>query len=1262
MKMNKKKLKKLFRDPKSFIFDSKILKRKKNHGKKKTIGFIIIGENSPQLEVSIDSLKNCINFNPNLIGLVDKSNDFAEDISSEINKQIKKINCDYIKIIFPGDTLASDFIVNFNAGIDDNTIEPIIFHSYTHNLESRNTDPILTSLKTNKNDKNRLEVEAIFPMLNNLIFSSEVLMGEYDFINSSDILIQMTNCINILMNGNASTNTLWLENVYSSNFTESRLDAILQESLRCPIKLISFMEKINDKLLLNKSSSFIERSVFYAVHSLIILLLKNKKADELLSDENKNDFITLLQSILKNIERKNTNSFPSSNFNHVHKIGYKKLTGEGNVPDLCYLEDYDHINKMVKLKVVSQSDSLPDIYLSGDKLLATSLKVKPLTIFNYAFSYEIFAWVHFKNINQSLSIGEKIKTNILLNGKRKPSILISDFAASHLKKLAKPLNLPLKVRLLRYISATSFMRGKFKDAWVFVDNDQRADDNAEHFYKYVKSKNENCYFLLNKNTSDWKRLKSENFNLIKFGGLLHRISLLNAKYLLSSHANPAIVNYLPKKHFIDLLNYNFIFLQHGVTKDDQSEWLNSRKIDVLVTAGVNEFEDISGRGRYRFTSKEVALTGFPRYDNLYSSDIKKKKILIMPTWRKSLAGELVRKTSKRAKNPNFSTSKFAEMWGGFLRSEKLYNLAYKHGYEVEFYPHPNLMDYIEELSIPDYVKIGDITSGNIQSVFRDCDILITDYSSVAFDVAYMKKPVLYFQFDVDSFFSEHSYSKGYYNYESHGFGPVATDIDEINIFLEKMVSSGCNMSLDYQNRVSAFFPNQDRENSSRLYKHITRKTTANTDLYTYLSYIENYLNKNEPAQANGIFNQLIKKHSIHDVIRSTYAKNILKRLYFWSELFDTDELPMSSNAKKDLLNFLSDDKEWINTCQSLSMRLKTCLCSSNIITKTESIKDALRDDLILTLQEIPEYKQTTSIEHILNLFENKKYQEIIEFLNEELLSREIIDQKFICLIRIISLINCDVINDAIAILNETSPRLNLEDKELILAHLMSKKNESHLGSLDLNAITPDKSINKLAVDTFFQLNENITENHIFEFSSVGGDLKAYNFKRLDLVYESGEYQSFLHDLRNNNFSQQYLSLVTNKEKQIDASYKTFGIEDAMTLLNNLDLDKTLPENLIMLMKTSKTISNDTFYSIIDDIIRDNTYTIESKDIYAFTLHFYKKSRPGLAKKITTTYIMKEHERFYSDGSNWSVNNDYKTLISAVAELNSAMTELNKISA
>ena len=50
-------------------------------------------------------------------------------------------------------------------------------------------------------------------------------------------------------------------------------------------------------------------------------------------------------------------------------------------------------------------------------------------------------------------------------------------------------------------------------------------------------------------------------------------------------------------------------------------------------------------------------------------------------------------------------------------------------------------------------------------------------SSVAFDFAYLGKPVIYAQFDKEEFYEKHDYKAGYFNYERDGFGEVVYDLE-----------------------------------------------------------------------------------------------------------------------------------------------------------------------------------------------------------------------------------------------------------------------------------------------------------------------------------------------------------------------------------------------------------------------------------------------------------------------------------------------------
>ena len=80
-----------------------------------------------------------------------------------------------------------------------------------------------------------------------------------------------------------------------------------------------------------------------------------------------------------------------------------------------------------------------------------------------------------------------------------------------------------------------------------------------------------------------------------------------------------------------------------------------------------------------------------------------------------------------------------------------------------------------------------------QEEFQKNALLITDFSSVAFDFAYLKKPVIYAQFDRDTFFQGQVYDKGYFDYERDAFGPVCYDYEATVHTIIRYVENGCRL-------------------------------------------------------------------------------------------------------------------------------------------------------------------------------------------------------------------------------------------------------------------------------------------------------------------------------------------------------------------------------------------------------------------------------------------------------------------------------------
>lgn len=370
-----------------------------------------------------------------------------------------------------------------------------------------------------------------------------------------------------------------------------------------------------------------------------------------------------------------------------------------------------------------------------------------------------------------------------------------------------------------------------------MDRDNQADDNAEHLYRYISENHpkQDIYFALKKTSSDWKRLEQDGFNLLEFGSSAFESKLKDCAKIISSHVDGYITHYFKDN---SLLDKDYVFLQHGITKDDLSGWLNTKKIACFVTATNPEYHSIvDNTTAYKFGKKEVKLTGFPRYDRLLiNNNTESKQILIMPTWRSSIVGTYISGT-ERTRNPDFMKTNYAKHWHGFMNHAILKELN-DQGYQIVFAPHPSIQEYMDEFTVPDFIKIYSYSEGNIQSVFQNTSILITDYSSVAFDVAYLNKAILYYQFDYDEVFSSgnHTYQKGYFDYNRDGFGAVAYNETEILAALKDLVDNQAKVPDLYQTRIDKTFQFRDSNNCERVYQAIL--DLDKPELSNDLNYIE----------------------------------------------------------------------------------------------------------------------------------------------------------------------------------------------------------------------------------------------------------------------------------------------------------------------------------------------------------------------------------------------------------------------------------------
>lgn len=389
-------------------------------------------------------------------------------------------------------------------------------------------------------------------------------------------------------------------------------------------------------------------------------------------------------------------------------------------------------------------------------------------------------------------------------------------------KLARELEFNIIFYRLIYRTVKPFIK---RPIWLFSDRITNAGDNGEAFFEYAVKQKDNYkkYFLLSKESLDYERM-SKIGEVVNFGSFKHKILFLLADKFSSSHINRVFIDpFMDDKGYIkDLYTFDFIFLQHGIIKDDLSSWLNKyrKNIQIFVTSVKPEYYSIIN-GAYNYSSNEVKLTGLPRYDKLENrKKTDSKVILIAPTWREYLSLPMDNKGNIQY-STEFKQSEYFNFYNNLLNDKRILSALNKNNTIIHFCLHPAIIHQSVDFSRNEHIEIID-SNCNYKEEFNNANLLITDYSSVAFDFAYTRKPVLYTQFDKEKIFKEHIYKEGYFSYNKHGFGHVSYKYEETVKDVISSINSDFKLESKYKDRIDNFFEFNDKNNSKRVYDEILK--------------------------------------------------------------------------------------------------------------------------------------------------------------------------------------------------------------------------------------------------------------------------------------------------------------------------------------------------------------------------------------------------------------------------------------------------------
>ena len=389
-----------------------------------------------------------------------------------------------------------------------------------------------------------------------------------------------------------------------------------------------------------------------------------------------------------------------------------------------------------------------------------------------------------------------------------------------LKRLPVYLKSVLLLTLLRPAAAVLRRTSKaYRRLWLVMERGFDARDNGYWFFRYLREQQPqvNVCFVIDPASPDYGKA-AQLGRTVAWRSLKHYLMYLAADMLIGTHVQPAAPDLMAFYHLRQIgirPRGKQVFLQHGVIRNSMKLMkYPGLKVDLFVSGGRMEYDYLVSD--YGFPEGVIRYIGLCRFDNLLRGNEPSNEILVMPTWR----------GSDYPRGDRFCETPFYRHFQSLLENPRLLRLLEERDLKLIFYPHIELQEELDKFRSPsDRVILASWRNYDVQTLLMRCRLLITDYSSVFFDAAYMEKPVIYYEFDMADFRKYH-YQEGYFSAEKHGFGPVAGTEEELVDAVYECAGNDFRMQKKYRDRLEAFFPVRDEKNCERTYQALSRLSSG----------------------------------------------------------------------------------------------------------------------------------------------------------------------------------------------------------------------------------------------------------------------------------------------------------------------------------------------------------------------------------------------------------------------------------------------------
>ncbi len=346
-----------------------------------------------------------------------------------------------------------------------------------------------------------------------------------------------------------------------------------------------------------------------------------------------------------------------------------------------------------------------------------------------------------------------------------------------------------------------------------------AQDNGFYFFKYCMDElppqeRAHIFYVMDKNAKDRDKLAGYEGNVLDFMSFKHLLYGMAADIVIASDSTSHLFTWRPKPSAVAHVfkRKKTLFLQHGVTALKRVDYIFGKKgtspMTYFLTTSSAEQRIVVGH--FGYSAAEAPVLGFSRWDVLEDrSDSQHPKILIMPTWRQWL---------EEQSEEVFVGSEYYQRYSQLIQSPRFARLLEEHDATASFFIHPKLSEHLSAFATSN-PRIELIAQGSVplNELMMESSMLITDYSSVCWDMLYMDKPVCFYQFDKERYCNVVG---SYIDFDQDLPGDSCESEDELLSSVEASLARGCVLTERDAQRASNWYDYKDTNNRQRTYEFL----------------------------------------------------------------------------------------------------------------------------------------------------------------------------------------------------------------------------------------------------------------------------------------------------------------------------------------------------------------------------------------------------------------------------------------------------------